>query len=67
MTAVYVAIYVRKDNMVVARASAVVVRVNPIVRLQAFSFWLDHQVLLLINVCDSLVVFGLFIQLGCKS
>jgi len=63
LTAVYVPIYIGQDNMIVASTSSVIIRVSSIVWLQTFPFRLDHQILLLVNVCHSLIVFCLFIQL----
>ena len=67
LATVNISVNIRQDNMVVTRTPAVVVRVSSIVRLQALPFWFDHQVLLLVDIGYSFVVFGLFIQLGCKD
>lgn len=54
--------------MIVTLSSAVVVvGVGvPNIRLQTLSFRLDYHILLLVDVCNTFVVFGLLVQLGCK-
>lgn len=49
--------------MIVANTSTIVIWVSSIVWLKTFSFGLNYQILLLVYVCYSLIVFGLFIQL----
>jgi len=67
LATVYVSVDIWKDNMVVTRTSTIVVGVPPIVRLQALPFRFDHQVLLLVDIGHSFVVFCLLIQLGCED
>lgn len=67
MTSVNVSVNIRQLNVIVTLAATIIVRIYSVVGLQAFTLGLDHQVLLLIDIGDSLVVFGLFMKLSCKS
>ena len=59
-----ISIDVRQQQMIVARATAVIVGVLTVVGLETFTFRLNNKILLLIDISDSFVVFYLFILLG---
>lgn len=59
-----ISIDVRQQQMIVARATAVIVGVLTVVWLETFTFRLNNKILLLIDISDSFVVFYLFILLG---
>ena len=59
-----ISIDVRQQQMIVARATAVIVGVLTVVWLETFTFRLNNKILLLIYISDSFVVFYLFILLG---
>ena len=59
-----ISIDVRQQQMIVARATAVIVGVLTVVWLETFTFRLNNKILLLIDISNSFVVFYLFILLG---
>lgn len=47
--------------MIIARTTTIVIRITTIIRLQTLSFGFNYQILLLVNISDSFVIFSLII------